>query len=160
MAAGGLKGQVVNSYFDNLLPDSRAIRERLATRFGTASTDAFALLRAVGRDCVGAIQLLAEDEAPAALRQISGTPMSPAEVEALLLQTVTPGRPGGLPGDEDVLRISLAGAQEKTALLWHEQQWMRPHGATPTTHILSCRWGSWGIGRRTSAPPSRTNGSA
>lgn len=136
LVTGGLKGQVVNSYFDNLLPDSRAIRERLATRFGTASTDAFALLRAVGRDCVGAIQLLAEDEAPADLRQISGTPMSPVEVEALLLQTVTPGRLGGLPGEEDVLRISLAGAQEKTALLWHDQQWMRPHGATPTTHIL------------------------
>jgi serine/threonine-protein kinase HipA len=136
LAATGLKGQVVNSYFDNLLPDSRAIRERLATRFGTASTDAFALLRAVGRDCVGAIQLLTEDEEPTAIRQISGTPMSPAEVEALLLQTVTPGRLGGLPGEEDVLRISLAGAQEKTALLWHNQQWMRPHGATPTTHIL------------------------
>ena len=136
LAADGLKGQVVNSYFDNLLPDSRVIRERLATRFGTASTDAFALLRAVGRDCVGAIQLLGEDEAPADLRQISGAPMSVDEVEALLRQTVTPGRLGGLPGEEDVLRISLAGAQEKTALLWQDGQWMRPHGATPTTHIL------------------------
>ena len=136
LASGGLKGAVVDSYFDNLLPDSRAIRERLATRFGTASTQAFELLRAVGRDCVGAIQLLAEDEAPADLEQISGTPMSVDEVEALLLQTVTPGRLGGLLEEEDALRISLAGAQEKTALLWHEQQWMRPHGATPTTHIL------------------------
>jgi serine/threonine-protein kinase HipA len=34
------------------------------------------------------------------------------------------------------LRISLAGAQEKTALLWHNGAWMRPHGSTPTTHIL------------------------
>jgi len=136
LAAGGLKGSVVNSYFDNLLPDSRAIRERLATRFGTASTNAFELLRALGRDCIGAIQLLAEDEAPADLGQISGTPMSVEEVEALLLQTVTPGRLGGLLEEADALRISLAGAQEKTALLWHDQQWMRPHGATPTTHIL------------------------
>jgi serine/threonine-protein kinase HipA len=38
--------------------------------------------------------------------------------------------------DQDDLRISLAGAQEKTALLWHQGQWMRPHGSTPTTHIL------------------------
>jgi serine/threonine-protein kinase HipA len=38
--------------------------------------------------------------------------------------------------DEEDLRISLAGAQEKTALLWHQGQWMRPHGSTPTTHIL------------------------
>jgi serine/threonine-protein kinase HipA len=34
------------------------------------------------------------------------------------------------------LRISLAGAQEKTALLWHEGKWCRPLGATPTTHIF------------------------
>ena len=38
--------------------------------------------------------------------------------------------------DTDNLRISLAGAQEKTALLWHNGGWMRPHGSTPTTHIL------------------------
>jgi serine/threonine-protein kinase HipA len=37
---------------------------------------------------------------------------------------------------DEALRISLAGAQEKTALLWHESQWQRPLGSTPTTHIL------------------------
>ena len=39
-------------------------------------------------------------------------------------------------GDDDDFRLSLAGAQEKTALLFHDGRWMRPHGATPTTHIL------------------------
>ena len=39
-------------------------------------------------------------------------------------------------GDDDAFRISLAGAQEKTALLWHKGAWHRPTGATPTTHIL------------------------
>ncbi len=33
-------------------------------------------------------------------------------------------------------RISLAGAQEKTALLRINQQWCLPQGNTPTTHIL------------------------
>jgi serine/threonine-protein kinase HipA len=33
-------------------------------------------------------------------------------------------------------RISLAGAQEKTALLHWEDKWQVPHGATATTHIL------------------------
>jgi len=42
----------------------------------------------------------------------------------------------GSPNTDDDLRISLAGAQEKTALLWHQGQWMRPQGTTPTTHIL------------------------
>ena len=30
----------------------------------------------------------------------------------------------------------VAGAQEKTALLRHEGQWLLPHGSTPTTHIF------------------------
>ena len=41
-------------------------------------------------------------------------------------------------------RISLAGAQEKTALLWHDGQWKRPRGATPTTHIFKLPLGQMG----------------
>src|SRR5271156_1660745 len=52
-----LRGDVVQNYFDNLLPDSDAIRRRLASRFKTDTTDAFDLLEAIGRDCVGAVQL-------------------------------------------------------------------------------------------------------
>ena len=33
--------------------------------------------------------------------------------------------------------ISVAGAQEKTALLFHDGQWIEPSGSTPTTHILN-----------------------
>jgi serine/threonine-protein kinase HipA len=44
-------------------------------------------------------------------------------------------------GDDDDFRISLAGAQEKTALLRVGEQWMLPHGATPTTHILKLPMG-------------------
>ncbi len=38
--------------------------------------------------------------------------------------------------DDDNFRISIAGAQEKTALTWHDGRWCKPHGATPTTHIF------------------------
>jgi len=38
--------------------------------------------------------------------------------------------------NDDDFRISIAGAQEKMALLWHNNQWQRPIGATPTSHIL------------------------
>ncbi|MBU2288816.1 MAG: type II toxin-antitoxin system HipA family toxin [Gammaproteobacteria bacterium] len=130
------RGPVVQNYFDNLLPDSVPIRERLAQRFRTPSTGAFDLLQAIGRDCVGAIQLLGEDEAPANVERIEGTPLSESDVEQLLQRTVAPGGFGVRMGPDDELRISLAGAQEKTALLWHQGQWLLPHGATPTTHIL------------------------
>lgn len=131
-----LKGPAVAHFFDNLLPDNETIRRRLATRFKTGSTDAFDLLRAIGRDCVGAVQLLGEDEAPQNVTQIEGTRMSESDVEQHLLRVVNPTSALGSPNTDDDLRISLAGAQEKTALLWHQGQWMRPHGTTPTTHIL------------------------
>ncbi|MDR5807754.1 type II toxin-antitoxin system HipA family toxin [Caballeronia sp. LZ019] len=129
-----LRGGEVLNYFDNLLPDSDAIRRRIAQRFSTDSVDAFDLLRAIGRDCVGAVQLLGEDESPFGVRSIEGTPLDDHEIEMLLDQTAG----GGLSGahDDDDFRISLAGAQEKTALLRHGDRWLKPHGATPTTHIL------------------------
>ncbi|MEX2241193.1 MAG: HipA domain-containing protein, partial [Burkholderiales bacterium] len=120
-----LKGRAVENYFDNLLPDSDPIRRRIQQRFRTDSQNAFDLLAAIGRDCVGAVQLLPADETPANVTRIDARPLSEQEIEALLRT---------LP-DED-LRISIAGAQVKTALLFHEGRWCRPLGATPTTHIL------------------------
>jgi len=51
-------GERVEYFFDNLLPDSHAIRTRLAKRYAAGSEKAFNLLAAIGRDCVDAIQLL------------------------------------------------------------------------------------------------------
>ena len=130
-----LKGDRVRNFFDNLLPDSEAIRLRIATRFKTGSAEVFDLLQAIGRDCVGAVQLLGDDEEPKDVQQISGTPVSESDIEQLLIQSTRSGPMGNLE-DQEELRISLAGAQEKTALLHHNGQWLRPHGSTPTTHIL------------------------
>lgn len=129
-----LKGDAVINYFDNLLPDSEAIRRRIAQRFQTESLDAFDLLQAIGRDCVGAVQLLAEDESPTDVQTIESTPLTDDDI-ANLLDQVAGGMPFGSDDDDD-FRVSLAGAQEKTALLRHEGRWLRPQGATPTTHIL------------------------
>jgi serine/threonine-protein kinase HipA len=130
-----LKGDPVRNYFDNLLPDSDLIRRRLATRFKTNSIDPFDLLQAIGRDCVGAVQLLAEDAEPIGFNRIEGTPLDDVDIERVLEQTVSNGGPGVQPDDRD-FRISLAGAQEKTALLRHDGRWLKPEGATPTTHIF------------------------
>ena len=133
--AQALRGAPVNNYFENLLPDSEAIRKRLATRFKTDTLEAFDLLEAIGRDCVGAIQLLGADESPGNVASIEGTSLNEGEVEELLLLAAGSGAHPGVE-DDDNFRISLAGAQEKTALLWHDGQWKRPHGSTPTSHIL------------------------
>lgn len=127
------EGEVVENYFDNLLPDNKEIRERLQRKFSTESSQAFDLLNEIGRDCVGAVQLLPEDEAPEGWDQIQSEPLSDKQVELALRGAVT----NQLVDEEDGdYRISIAGAQEKTALLWHEGAWHKPLGATPTTHIL------------------------
>lgn len=129
------QGQIVTDYFDNLLPDNDAIRRRLAQRHQTGGVDAFHLLAKLGRDCAGAIQLLPEDEAPSDLYEIGGKILSEAEVAQLLRNTTSAQALGQDDHDED-LRLSIAGAQEKTALLRHKGRWRLPRGSTPTTHIF------------------------
>ncbi|HWK63255.1 MAG TPA: type II toxin-antitoxin system HipA family toxin [Eoetvoesiella sp.] len=130
------RGEAVRAYFENLLPDSKAIRERVARRFRTGSTDAFTLLAEVGRDCAGALQILPDGVAPAGVTSVQATPMSDAEVAQRLRGVAMPAQMGGPELDDEGFRISIAGAQEKTALLWFNGQWGRPHGATPTSHIF------------------------
>ncbi|SBV37509.1 regulator with hipB [uncultured Stenotrophomonas sp.] len=130
------RGQVVADYFDNLLPDNGAIRNRIRDRFGTHSTGTFDLLQAIGRDCVGAVQLLPPGYAPDDLHEIRYRALSDAQVGGLLRNVTTPALPGQRTRDEDEFRISIAGAQEKTGLLRHREQWCIPTGSTPSTHIF------------------------
>ncbi len=129
------RGSVVTDYFDNLLPDSDAIRRRLAQRYRTQGIGPFDLLAALGRDCVGALQLLPEGSEPEHLHTIQGTPVDEAAIARLLRDTTRPAAMGHHDDDGD-LRLSIAGAQEKTALLRQDGQWLLPKGSTPTTHIL------------------------
>ena len=128
------EGKTVENFFDNLLPESKDIRARLQQKFRARSDQAFDLLDEIGRDCAGAVQLLPEDEEPRGWNQIVATPLTDEQVENILNAVVAPTFAGQDEADE--LRISIAGAQEKTALLWHKGQWHVPKGATPTTHIL------------------------
>jgi serine/threonine-protein kinase HipA len=127
------RGPAVRAWFDNLLPDSEAIRTRIARRFQAGSTDAFALLAQIGRDCVGALQIVPQGEAPGDVTRVDATALTESDIAGLLRTTVAPSPLQG-PGDD--FRISIAGAQEKTALLQVDGKWCRPHGATPTTHIF------------------------
>lgn len=125
----------VEAFFDNLLPDNRQIRDRIQQRFHTTSAGAFDLLAEIGRDCVGALQLLPEDQAPGSVRRITAEPLSLDGVADLLNRSLGNAFTREESSD-DTFRISLAGAQEKTALLFTDGVWHRPTGTTPTTHIL------------------------
>lgn len=126
-------GDPVIAVFDNLLPDSEAIRRRMAERVHADGYDVYSLLAKVGRDCVGALQFLPDGAEPGPAGAIEGRPVDDAGIAAKLSNLAA--APLGMEGDEE-FRLSLAGAQEKTALLYWKQRWHVPHGATPTTHIL------------------------
>ena len=130
------RGAVVGAWFDNLLPDSNELRQRIASRFKTKGQSTFELLAEVGRDSVGAIRLLPEGAEVDDVKVINAQAMSEADVAQWLRNATATASMNGADWGANDFRISLAGAQEKTALLKLKDQWARPLGATPTTHIL------------------------
>lgn len=130
---GTQSGTSVSAVFENLLPDNDVIRRRIAERTDARSDRPHDLLAAIGRDCVGALQFLPHGEQPGDPFRIEGEVQSEAEIAETLRNLsmaplgIAPGRP---------FRISLAGAQEKTAYLRQNGQWLQPVGMTPTTHIF------------------------
>src|SRR5690606_40527921 len=107
------RGEVVRAYFDNLLPDSQDIRARAASRFHARSTGAFDLLAQIGRDCVGALQILPDGTAPESIDIVEATPLAEHEVAAILRGTVAPPAlgAGSFPADDN-FRLAIAGAPE------------------------------------------------
>ncbi|MBM1817271.1 type II toxin-antitoxin system HipA family toxin [Pseudosulfitobacter pseudonitzschiae] len=133
------RGEPVSAVFENLLPDSDKLRRIVAEKVGARGTDAYSMLTKIGHDCVGALQFIAgDDESPNATGKIEGE-----AVDAVAIEKILKGlgqAPLGLARD-DAFRISVAGAQEKTALLWHDGRWIKPHGTTPTTHLIKTQIG-------------------
>ena len=127
------RGAPVIAVFDNLLPDSEQIRQRLAQRMQADGSDAFNLLTVIGRDCVGALQFLPDGLSPAPAGQVTGTALSESEIASMLRNL--DNAPLGVDHTRE-FRISLAGAQEKTALLYQDGTWLLPQSSTATTHIL------------------------
>ncbi|MDO5686860.1 MAG: HipA domain-containing protein, partial [Neisseria sp.] len=128
-------GAEVINFFDNLLPDNPRIRDRIAARFQSKTTRVFDLLAEIGRDAAGAIMLLPESDQLPDYQTIQATALSEEELERVLSGYKNNAPLGMLDGNED-FRISVAGAQEKTALLYHQDRWYLPHRITPTTHII------------------------
>lgn len=128
-------GDLVYNFFDNLLPDNPIIKARIQAKFKAATSKPFDLLASIGRDCVGAIQLLAgEIIHPILPEKMSLRPVTEKEISAVLRNIQT--NPLGMSRSNDEFRISIAGAQEKTAFLFWDGKWNRPFDTTPTSHIF------------------------
>jgi len=97
----------------NFLPDSDAIRARMQARFSISSRHPFNLLSAVGRDCIGAIQLYAEDELQGNVHQVTSEALTESDI-AMLLRGYQDA-PLGMEEGTD-FRISLPASKAKMAM--------------------------------------------
>lgn len=123
---------VVRPFLDGLLPEGEA-RQAVARDFSVGTDDTYGLIRALGRDCAGALVIQPVDEAsPPPPTTLTAERLSDAEIADLIanLRSAPLGAGGRV-------RISLAGVQEKVLLTrMPDGAWGRPVDGTPSTHIL------------------------
>ena len=125
--------------FDNLLPDNHEDRHKLAERLNLDNGCVFSLLAAIGRECVGALEVLRADDPIEQPAKPQGRALETGEIASRI--RALGYAPLGIAGGDSDFRMSLSGFQKKTALLFHDGKWMEPDGATPTTHILKPQMG-------------------
>lgn len=119
-------------FLEGLLPEGdtrRAIAQDLRLR----ADDTYGLIRALGRDCAGAIVIQPDDEpAPPLASTNTAEPIDEDEFAGLLANLRS--APLGVGGR---VRVSLAGVQEKLLLTrFPDGRWGRPIDGTPSTHIV------------------------
>jgi serine/threonine-protein kinase HipA len=125
-------------YLWNLLPENPNILQRWGQQFHVSASSPFKLLGFVGADVPGAAQFLPPDELKAI--QSQKTPsidwISLNELAQRLAQLRADVAAVRRPGDKG--KMSLPGAQAKTAFCWDERhrRWGVPSGRAPTTHII------------------------
>jgi HipA-like protein len=106
-------GDTVYNFFDNLLPDNPQIRARIQAKFHITTNQPFDLLTNIGKDCVGAIQLI-NGNIPNFKPTIHEEQLSEKEIASILRGYKN--YPLGMVDNTTEFRISIAGAQEKYRL--------------------------------------------
>lgn len=124
-------GSIVQAFFSGLLPEE-GVRRRLAQYLGVSERNPFALLKAIGGECAGALALYPEGMGPPVHQAIDVEVLDTQKLKEIL--ALLHNRPM-LAGDSG-LRLSLAGAQDKLAVGFKDGNILLVKGGAPTTHIL------------------------
>jgi len=91
---------------------------------GSEGEDVYSLLSVIGRDCVGALQLFPDGVDPGAMGEVKGEIATEKRVGDLLGDLGH--TPLGISMEDEDFRISIAGTQEKTALLFWKKKLAHP----------------------------------
>lgn len=125
-------GEVAANYFGNLLPPE-VVRKKLGLSLHMSRHNVFGFLKALGRDCAGAVSLYPEGETPPALSEEHVRELT--EAEALDILKSLPQRPLYAVGEKGY-RYSGAGAQDKLIVRVVDGKVVLPLDGTPSTHII------------------------
>ncbi|MGK0237953.1 MAG: serine/threonine-protein kinase HipA [Candidatus Pelagisphaera sp.] len=117
-------------FFGGLLPEEYN-REIIAKNLGITAGNDFAMLRAIGGECAGAVALLDPNQSIEKSTQ-AYEPITDEELIKILDQL--PQKP--LLAGRTEVRLSLAGAQNKIALFKKGDRFSLPLNESPSTHIL------------------------
>ncbi len=117
------------TFFDGLLPEGFT-RQCVADSIHASSDDYISILRELGSECLGAIQIIDEDIISI---KTGYTPLLIEEIKEL-------AKEGASKSAEIVVKshLSLTGASGKVGLYYDETsgKWYKPQGLAPSTHIV------------------------
>ncbi len=129
---GSFTASDCHHYFANLLPEGN-VRQQICKSLGISPDNDFELLKAIGGDCAGALEITESAE--------PGPTDNRPRYEVVSDEQLAQWSIGAPDAFSDVtghseVRLSLAGAQDKLPVYVDGQQILIPHGRTPSTHIL------------------------
>jgi serine/threonine-protein kinase HipA len=120
---------IAHRFFANLLPEE-GVRDHIVRYLRLPNTD-FDLLRAIGGECAGALSILPLEQEPS--EQLQYRPLSEEDLGNLAVRY---GRIYATWPEDELPRLSLAGAQDKCPVLVRDDQIFLPLGEAPSSHIL------------------------
>jgi len=123
--------QRARPFFSGILPDDQQL-EGLAQHLKVSRRNVFKLLREVGGECAGAVSLYDDDTELNKTDDASKDPIS----ESMLLGMLNTAKSRPILGGDDKVRLSLAGAQSKIAVVIKESQIYLSTPSSPSTHII------------------------
>jgi len=122
-------------FFAGLLPEGDFLKA-VARAFQVSAENSFSVLAEIGGECAGAVSLVAPGEEPAILAGHPPRWLTEPELEELLVEL--PSRPllTGPNEEDEGVRLSLAGTQDKLPVLARDMQLGITWGSPPSTHII------------------------
>jgi serine/threonine-protein kinase HipA len=122
-------------FFAGLIPEGQFLKA-VARALGVSAGNPFSVLEEIGGECAGAVSLVPQETEPPFDRSPPPRWLDEAELSQLLKDL--PMRPllVGADGEEEVLRLSLAGAQNKLPVLIDDTRLGITRGKPPSSHII------------------------